>query len=111
MDAGNDAVHVRELLERGQFPVLGPVTGLDGIYAGPGWFYFIAIGYWLFGGHPFGAVFMMIMLNLLLTAILMRRINHEVSPLAAIVVGAGLQMSWRFYDASRYGFNPFPLVF
>lgn len=110
MDQGNDAVHVREIIYRGQILLRGPETGISGLYHGPLWYYFIAGGYLIFGGHPFGAVFMLIILNLATTALLMYKIAQKVNSKVAILVGASLQFFWWFYDSSRYGFNPFPLV-
>lgn len=111
MDQGDDAVHIREILERGQFPLVGPETNIEGVYNGPLWYYFAALGYLLFGGHPFGPVFLLMILSLFATAYLMVVVADRVSPLAGVVVGLGLQVFWWFYDVSRYGFNPFPLVF
>lgn len=110
MDQGNDAVHVREILVRHKILLVGPETGIKGVYHGAGWYYFIAIGYWLFRGHPFGAIFMLIILNLGLTALLMLEIGRRVSPKLGLFIGASLQIFWWFYIASLYGFNPFPTV-
>ena len=109
-DQGNDAVYVREILERHQLLLKGPETGIENFFAGPFWYYFIGAGYLLFNGHPFGAVFMLIILNVATVAYLMLRIAKNISKPWAILVGAALQFFWWFYDASRYGFNPFPLV-
>src|SRR5689334_5830320 len=54
MDQGNDAIHAREILVRHKLPLLGPETSIFGLYAGPAWYYFIALGYFLAGGHPAG---------------------------------------------------------
>ena len=110
MDQGNDAVHVREILVRHPLPLLGPETSIFGLYAGPLWYYFIAIGYWLFAGHPFGAVFMLILLSTVTLAIIVTRIAREVSPKYGVIVGFVLLTSWWFYDPSRYAFNPFPML-
>lgn len=110
MDQGNDAVHVREIINRHQILLRGPETGIPGVYHGVLWYYFISVGYLIFGGHPFGAVFMLITLSVTTTAFLMIVIKRHVSELAALTVGLFLQFYWWFYDASRYGFNPFPLV-
>src|SRR5690348_6775980 len=64
MDQGRDAVYVREILTRGKILLQGPETSTPGVYHGPLWNYFIAIGYGIFGGHPFGAVFMLIALQI-----------------------------------------------
>lgn len=111
MDQGNDAVHIREIIYRHQILLLGPETGLKNLYAGPLWYYFAGLGFALWRGHPFGGVFMIIILNIVLTAIIMRKVAKNVSRTAALIIGASLQTSWWFYDTSRYAFNPFPLVF
>ncbi|MDP2649532.1 MAG: hypothetical protein Q8P10_01675, partial [bacterium] len=85
MDQGNDAVHVREIIERRKFPLLGPETGIEGLFAGPLWFYFISIGYLIFGGNPFGSVFMLILLNLGLTAVLMKILAKKISLSFALI--------------------------
>lgn len=110
MDQGNDAVHVREIINRGQLLLLGPVTGIEGLYAGPLWYYFIGLGYWLFGGNPFGAVFMLILLNTLLLGVLMVVVAKLVSRSVGLLVGFLFLFYWPFFDTSRYGFNPFPLL-
>lgn len=109
-DQGYDAVYAREIWHRGQTLFRGPETGIPGIFALPGWFYFISLGYKLFNGHPFGAVFLMILLALGTTTLVMWQIVKHVSPSAALLVGISLQFFWPFYDTSRYAFNPFPLV-
>lgn len=111
MDQGNDAVHVREIIERGQILLKGTSTNLPGVHSGPGWYYFIGLGYKLFDGHPLGALFMVILLSLVTTGLLMWQIARKVSPTFALLVGTALQFFWFFYDTSRWAFNPFPLVF
>ena len=110
MDQGNDAIHVREVTSRGQIFLLGPPTGIGGLFAGPLWYYFIAIGYFLLNGHPFGSVLMLVLLNVFLTGFLIWWIGKKVSPLVGLITGLLLQFFWPFYETSRYGFNPFPQV-
>lgn len=111
IDQGNDAVFVRELTERGQLLFKGPETGIVGIFAGPGWYYFTGAGYKLFNGHPYGALFATILLNIGTVGFLMWKLSKKVSPQVALLTGAVLQTSWYFYDTSRWAFNPFPLIF
>lgn len=110
MDEANDAVHVREILERHQLQLVGPETGIKGGYAGPLWYYFIAIGYLIFSGHPFGGVLMIVILNITTLALVMFVVSKNVSRKMALLIGLSLLTSWWFYDAARYAFNPFPLV-
>lgn len=111
MDQGRDSVYVREMLQRKQIILLGPQTGIEGVYTGPLWFYFISVGYLLFGGHPAGAVFMLILLNTSLSAILMLWLKKKIAPALALIIGFALQIFWPFYNTSRYAFNPFPITF
>lgn len=110
-DQGEEAVYAREIWQRGQFLFKGPETSIPGIFAGPGWYYFISLGYKLFGGHPFGALFMVILLSLATIALIFWQFSKNISLSTAILVGLFLLVFWPFYDTSRYAFNPFPLVF
>lgn len=111
MDQANDAIHVREMLMHHKFPLLGPETSIFGLYAGPLWYYFIAIGYLLFHAHPYGGIFMLTFLNIFTLFLIIRRISKELSPTGGLLIGAALLTSWWFYDLSRYAFNPFPNFF
>lgn len=110
IDQGDDAVHARELFDRGKILIRGPETGIQGVYSGPGWYYFISIGYKLFGGDPYGALVMIVLLNLAATGVLMWWLSRRVSSGLGLLVGAALQVFWPFYDTSRWAFSPFPLV-
>lgn len=110
MDQGNDATDIREIVTRHQLLLRGPGTGIEGLYTGPLWYYFISFGYAIFKGHPFGGVFMVILLNVLLTALIMHKVAKH-NALYALILGLTLQSFWPFYDTSRYAFNPFPIVF
>lgn len=110
MDQGDEAVRARELWFRHQIPLTGQGTSLPGIYHGPFWIWYISIGYFLFGGHPFGALFILMVLKLAILAYLMLRLAKHSSQLVALSIGVSLILFWPFYDASRYAFSPFPLV-
>lgn len=108
VDQGNDAVHVREIAEYGRILTRGPETSMPGVFAGPLWYYFLGIGYKLFGGDPFGGIVMVILLSLGATAGVMWEFKKRISPQAALFAGLSLQGFWYFYEFSRYQFNPFP---
>lgn len=110
MDQADDGVWAREFFERKQLLWHGPRTNIPGVYTGPLWYYFISIGYLVFGGDPFGALFMLILLNTALTGVLMWMIKRNVGGWQALALGFSLQIFWWFYDTSRWAFNPFPLV-
>lgn len=111
MDQGYTAINVREIISRGIIPLKGPETSLQGVYAGPAWFWFQAIGYGLFAGNPLGGNFVLILLNIIILGILIKTISKAISPNVGYLVGIYLIIFWSFYEVSRYAFNPFPMVF
>lgn len=109
-DEGRDAVYVRQIINYHQVFTKGPESSVRGIYTGPLWYYFIAIGYAIFNGNPSGAVFMLIVLNLAITLVLIYVLKWQVDAKIALITGFGLMVFWPFFNTSLYGFNPFPLV-
>jgi hypothetical protein len=110
MDIANEATKAREIVFSRLHPLVGQETSIKGFYHGPLWLYYISIGYRIFNFHPFGALFMLFLLNAATTAILMWQIAKKVSPKVAIVIGASIQVFWPYYDTTRFAFSPFPLV-
>lgn len=109
VDQGRDAVYVREILGSHRVFLQGPETTVRGIFAGPLWYYFLAIGYWLTGGHPAGGVVSLIILNTAVLVISVRRVSREMGWKAALVSVISLNFFWWHYELSRWAFNPFPL--
>lgn len=109
-DQGRDAIYVREILTDKKILLRGPETTVRGIYTGPLWYYFLAIGYFVTNGHPVGGVLMMILLQLATLLILALWLKGNIGESQALVVVLGLSVNWWFFDSSRYAFNPFPLV-
>lgn len=110
VDQGNDAVHVRDLVDNPRILFRGPETSIRGVYAGPLWYYFLAIGHVLTNGSPLGGVYLMILLNLLSTAVWILFLKNRIGATAALIVGIARQFAWRYFETALYTFNPFPLV-
>jgi hypothetical protein len=110
-DQGRDAVYVREILTHGKIFLEGPETSVRGIFTGPLWYYFIAAGYLVLGGHPAGGIVVLTILNLLLTFWLAKWIAEFSSKIFALILAFSLQIFWPFFQTSLWAFNPFPLVF
>lgn len=110
VDQGNDAIHVRDLIDHPRILFRGPETSIRGVYAGPLWYYFIAIGYILTSGNPIGSVYLMIGLNLATAAAVMLFLRSRIGTSAAILVGIVRQTSWYFFETALWTFNPFPLL-
>src|SRR5258708_2625696 len=63
-DQGRDAVKLAELL-RGQITLIGPTTGISGLFLGPLWYYINVPGFLLTHGNPMGLAIWAIFLSAL----------------------------------------------
>src|SRR4030043_919753 len=50
-DQGRDALVIWDLIHKGKFFLIGPTTGIAGIFRGPFYYYLIAPFYFLGGGN------------------------------------------------------------
>ncbi len=64
-DHGRDMLDVRKIVVDHNFTLIGPTTGLPGIFHGPVHYYLLAIGFLLSGGHPASGVTMVVLAQLL----------------------------------------------
>lgn len=110
-DQGRDALVIWRLFNEGKFFLIGPVTGIEGIFLGPLFYYLIAPLYWLDQGSP---VFVIATLNwvavgsLLVLYLLGKEFfNRETGLLAVILYG----FSYSVIIFSRWLANPQPLPF
>ncbi len=58
-DVGRDLLAVRSLVVDQKLTLLGPTTGIAGVFYGPWWYYFLAIPFLIFQGNPVGIAFFM----------------------------------------------------
>ncbi len=110
VDQGWDAIYVREILYGHTLVTRGPETTIRGIFAGPLWYYFKAIGFFFSGGHPLGGLAMLILLHVFIFFILYDFLSRRLDRFHALFILVGLSGYWWFFDTARYAFNPFPLV-
>jgi 4-amino-4-deoxy-L-arabinose transferase-like glycosyltransferase len=110
-DQGRDALKVQEILAFKDLPMVGPTTGIAGLFLGPFWFYLLAPFYWLTRGSPsltanfislfdVGAVFLAYWLG-------REFYNRRVGLLAALFWG----FSYYLVFSGRWLSNPSPLPF
>lgn len=110
MDQGNVAVRSREVWFKHRPPLIGEDTSIKGVYHGPGYIWYVAVAYFIAGGHPVAPVILQILLNLAISLLLLRAIAKNISPTKAIITVLSLQLFWPFFETSRFSFNPFPSV-
>lgn len=109
-DQGRDALVVWRLFNEGKLFLVGPVTGLAGIFLGPFYYYLIAPFYLIGGGSPVGpAVFLAVAstLAVLMLYILGWKFHSRAAGIIAAAIGA---FSYYLILASRWLANPTPLL-
>lgn len=110
-DQGRDGLVIWRLFNEGKFFLIGPVTGIEGIFLGPFYYYLIAPFYWLGQGSP---VFVIAALNwlgvlgLLILYLLGKEcFSRQAGLLAVLIYG----FSYPAVFFSRWLANPQPLPF
>ena len=108
-DQGRDAQVIWELIHKGEFFLIGPTTGIEGIFRGPWYYWLITPFYWLRGGNPvWPAVF------LALTTVAALFVMFHLAYITACKTAAFLALligSFSFYlvYAARWLSNPTPM--
>lgn len=108
-DQGRDALVIWDLLHKGKLFLIGPTTGIAGIFRGPWYYWLITPFYWLGRGNP---VYPSIFLSLTTVAALWLayKIGQEISGKGVGVLTAVLGgFSFYLVLASRWLSNPTPM--
>ena len=110
-DQGRDAKVIWDLWHSGKTFLIGPVTGLPGIFLGPFYYYLIAPFYFLGNGNP---VYPSVFLSFLVTCGLLvlyktgQEIGGKKTGFLALLIGS---FSGQLFFASRWLSNPTPILF
>ena len=108
-DQGRDAKIIWELWHNGKTFLIGPVTGLPGIFLGPFYYYLIAPFYLVGGGNPvYPAVFvsLLVVIGLFVLYRAGVEIGGKSTGLLALLIGS---FSGQLFMSSRWFSNPTPL--
>lgn len=68
-DVGRDMLAVENIVVNHKITLLGPTTGVEGIFYGPWWYFILSIPFFIFSGNPQGIAFFMSIIGI--TAILL----------------------------------------
>lgn len=110
-DQGRDALVIWDLWHKGRFFLIGPVTGLTGIFLGPFYYYLLAPLYLIGGGNPlFPAYFLAFLgtLAVLMMYLLGVKMHSRTAGIIAAILGG---FSFQIYNHSRWLSNPSPILF
>ncbi len=109
IDSARDFVDVREMVELKKLRLTGPITAIDGLYSGPFWYYFLAIGYIVSKGDPYSAVLLQIILWAIGGFFLLKLVGRW-SSFLVIPIGAIWVASNYIVLTNLYAFNPNPVT-
>ncbi len=89
-DQGRDFLKALDIVKNHNLTFIGPTTGINGLFHGAWWYYFLSAPYVLFSARPIGfyyAIFMVVALSTLLFAYFLgRKLNNTVALLFFIVI-------------------------
>ncbi len=109
-DQGRDALVIWDFIHLHKFFLIGPTTGLPGIFRGPYYYYLIAPFYALGGGNPvWPSVFLAFttVVAIALIYLLGTKIQNKATGLIAAVIAS---FSFYIVYASRWLSNPTPML-
>lgn len=110
-DQGRDAIVIWDFINNHKFFLIGPTTGLAGIFRGPYYYYLIA-PFYLFGrGNPvYPAIFLVLtsVFSVALLYYLGAKIQGKTLGLIAAVIAS---FSFQIVNASKWLSNPTPMLF
>lgn len=109
MDNARDMVDVREMVVLHKLRLIGPTSGIEGFFNGPGWYYLLAIPFVATGGNPYGEVLLMIFLWLIGGYFAMK-LAQRWGMLIMILVGILWWSSNYVALSTVYAFNPNPVI-
>ncbi len=104
-DQARDMIAIRAIVHHFDLPLIGPITGIPGLYLGPFWFFFNIIPFVVSGGHPASLVIWQILWLHLSTTVLYFYFYKKNPVFALLSASLYLLSPFAFYT-SRYSFNP-----
>lgn len=110
-DQGRDALVIWDLIKNGELFLIGPTTGLAGIFRGPYYYYLLAPFYFLGNGNPiWPSIFLCFttILALLTGYYLGSKLQSRMTGLIFAVLAG---FSYFIFLASRWLSNPTPMLF
>lgn len=98
-DQGRDLLAVSRMIYEGQPTLIGPTTGLQGIFYGPTWYYFLAPLLYLSGGNPQGVanfIALFSTITILFIYILIKHLTKNALLAFCLAFIASIPSSWMF---------------
>lgn len=104
-DQGRD-MYVLQNIVRGDFTLIGPTTGLPGVFLGPFMYYFLVPGFILGNGSPLAVVKWMLVVITLVSPLFYLLLKRKVSPSQALIGFLLLVLTAGSIEEARQIWNP-----
>lgn len=108
-DQGRDALVIWDFVYNGKFFLIGPTTGIEGIFRGPWYYWLITPFYWLGRGNPvWPTVFLSFttIIAVYLLYVLTLKSGGKWAGITALIIGS---FSFSFVNSSHWLSNPTPM--
>lgn len=109
-DQGRDALVIWDFWHKGKFFLVGPTTGIAGIFRGPFYYYLIAPFYLLGGGNPVWPSVFLSLTTILAVALMFYLVQKMQDLTSGIFAAAIASFSFYMVTASRWLSNPTPML-
>lgn len=109
MDNARDMVDVREVVVLNKLRLIGPTSGIEGFFNGPGWYYLLSVPFVITSGNPYSGIVLMIVLWAIGGFFLMKLLNRF--GVLVVLLGGVVWLSSNYVMlATLYTYNPNPVV-
>lgn len=109
-DQGRDALVIWDLIKNGKMFLIGPTTGIEGVFRGPWYYYLITPFYFLGSGNP---VYPMVFLTIIsiLAIFVLYKVGESLGGKKTALIAAFIAgLSIYIVNASRWLSNPTPML-
>lgn len=111
-DQGKHWLAAKSIVVDHKFPLIGDeVGGKGGFFQGSGWFYLLALPFFLFHGDPYGAIVMVFVLGVSLTGLFPYLFYKRLGMKEALAGGFFLALAPILISNSRFAWPPFVIPF
>lgn len=115
-DVGRDLLVARNIVVNHKFTLIGAEigsgsAGINGIFQGPGFYYLLAVVYWLFNGNPYGAILLMFVFGVATLLAVYKTVFRMFDKWTAAAVLFLVGVSPLIVSQSRFVWPPHPASF